>query len=264
MKHTIIGAERDEATEKVRGGAAGTTRAAAVFAGFPAEGLAFLRSLKRNNRREWFQPRKHIYDEKVRAPMVALVSALTTAMGRFAPDYVREPEAAVYRIYRDTRFSPDKTPYKTHVAAIFPRRGLDKHACAGLYFSVSAETIEIAGGVYMPTPDELRAIRLHLVEHHQELRRILRGRTLHTLMGELAGAELTRVPKGFDGEHPSADLVRCKQWLLDVALDPGLAVTPKLYEELVKRFRAMTPFVEFLNAPLVAGRHGGKAERFFD
>ena len=69
---------------------------------------------------------------------------------------------------------------------------------------------------------------------------------------ELAGAELTRVPKGFDGEHPSADLVRCKQWLLDVALDPGLAVTPKLYEELVKRFRAMTPFVEFLNAPLVA------------
>lgn len=240
MKHTIIGA--------ARGGAA--------FPGFPAEGLAFLRSLKRNNRREWFQPRKPIYDEKVRAPMKELVSALTAAMMKFAPDYVREPEAAIYRVYRDTRFSPDKTPYKTHVAAIFPRRGLDKHACAALYFSVSPETFEIAGGVYMPTPDELRAIRLHLVDHHQELRRILRGRALRTLMGELMGAELARVPKGFDPDHPSADLVRCKQWLLDIQLDPEVATTPQLYDELVKRFRAMTPFVEFLNAPLAAGQRG--------
>ncbi|HEY1206051.1 MAG: DUF2461 domain-containing protein [Bryobacteraceae bacterium] len=248
MKNTIIGT--------ARGGSAG-------FPGFPPEGLAFLRSLKRNNRREWFQPRKHIYDEKVRAPMVALVSALTAAMMKFAPDYVREPEAAIYRVYRDTRFSPDKTPYKTHVAAIFPRRGLDKHACAGLYFSVSPETIEIAGGVYMPTPDELRAIRLYLLDRHQEFRRIMRGRTLRALMGELMGAELARVPKGFCAEHPAADLVRCKQWLLDIELDPALAATPKLYEELVKRFRAMTPFVEFLNAPLVAGRRGPQTERFF-
>jgi uncharacterized protein (TIGR02453 family) len=222
-----------------------------------------LRSLKRNNRREWFQPRKHVYDEKVRGPMVALVSALTAAMARFAPDYVREPEDAVYRIYRDTRFSPDKTPYKTHVAAIFPRRGLDKHASAGLYFSVSPEAVEIAGGVYMPTPDELRAIRLYMVDHHGEFRRIVRGRTLRALMGELAGAELTRVPKGFDCEHPSADLVRCKQWLLDIELDAGLATGPEIYEEVLKRFRAMIPFMEFLNAPLVAARGAVKAERFF-
>ena len=273
MKHTIIGAAGGGAA----GGAHGTARAGkaggvaggavrgggATFQGFPAEGMAFLRSLKRNNRREWFQPRKHIYDEKVRGPMVALVSELTAAMTKFAPDYVREPEAAVYRIYRDTRFSPDKTPYKTHVAAIFQRRGLDKHASAGLYFSVSPETVEIAGGVYMPTPDELRAIRLYMIDHHEEFRRIVRGRTLRALMGELMGAELTRVPKGFDGEHPSADLVRRKQWLLDLELDPGLATGPKLYEELVKRLRAMTPFVEFLNAPLVAGRRPVKAERFF-
>ena len=264
MKHTIIDTARGGATDTARGGGAGTARGgAAAFAGFPAEGLAFLRSLKRNNRREWFQPRKHIYDEKVRAPMEALVSALTAAMTRFAPDYVREPGAAIYRVYRDTRFSPDKTPYKTHVAAIFPRRGLDKHACAALYFSVSAEAIEIAGGVYMPTPDELRAIRLHLVDHHEEFRRILRGRTLRALMGELVGAEAARMPKGFDAGHPAAGLVRSKQWLLDIELEPGFATTPTLYEELVKRFRAMTPFVEFLNAPLVAARCGVKAERFF-
>ena len=274
MKPTIIGAAGGGAAGGARGsvvaasrgsgGAASAVRGGgAAFPGFPAEGMAFLRSLKRNNRREWFQPRKHIYDEKVRGPMVTLVSALTAAMEKFAPDYVREPEAAVYRIYRDTRFSPDKTPYKTHVAAIFQRRGLDKHASAGLYFSVSPEAVEIAGGVYMPTPDELRAIRLYMVDHHEEFRRIVRGRTLRALMGELAGAQLTRVPKGFDGEHPSADLVRRKQWLLDIELDPGLATTPKLYEELVKRLRTMAPFVEFLNAPLVAARRPVRAERFF-
>jgi len=243
----------------------GTAPGAPVsFQGFPAEGLAFLRSLKRNNRREWFQPRKHVYDEQVRAPMKLLVSELNAAMMKFAPEYVREPEAAIYRIYRDTRFSPDKTPYKTHIAAIFPRRGLEKHASAGLYFSVSDREVEIAGGVYMPTPDELRAIRLHLVGHHDELRRILRSRTLRAAMGGMQGAELSRVPKGFNPEHPSADLVRRKQWLLDVTLDLDIAANRKLLDEVVKRFRAMAPFIEFLNAPLVAGRQPAKPERFFD
>ena len=110
-----------------------------AFPGFPAEGIKFLRSLKKNNRREWFQPRKQVYDEQVKAPMLELVAGINAEMMRFAPDYVREPKDAVYRAYRDTRFSPDKTPYKTHIAAVFTRRGFDRHAGAGLYFSVSPE-----------------------------------------------------------------------------------------------------------------------------
>ena len=89
------------------------------FQGFPEAGMQFFRSLARNNRREWFQPRKHIYEEQVKAPMAELVTALNAEMMRFAPDHVVEPAKAIYRIYRDTRFSKDKTPYKTHVAAIF-------------------------------------------------------------------------------------------------------------------------------------------------
>src|SRR2546426_6668322 len=131
------------------------------FAGFPREAIAFFKELERHNRREWFQPRKQIYDEQVKAPMAHLIRALTAEMMRFAPDYVTEPEKAIYRIYRDTRFSKDKTPYKTHVAAIFPRRGLAKHG-GGLYFSVSAREVEVAGGVYMPGPEELLAIRNHI------------------------------------------------------------------------------------------------------
>src|SRR3982074_839639 len=123
---------------------------AAAFQGFPEEGMKFLRSLARNNDREWFQPRKHIYDEQVKAPMQELILAVTREMMRFAPDYVAEPGKAIYRIYRDTRFSKDKTPYKTHIAAIFKHRDLGKNSGAGFYFSVSADEIEVGGGIYMP------------------------------------------------------------------------------------------------------------------
>src|SRR5258708_40039954 len=103
------------------------------FSRFPPEALTFLRSLKRNNKREWFQPRKHIYDEKVRGPMMELVETLNAGLHRFAPQHMNDPAKAIYRIYRDTRFSNDKTPYKTHIAAIFPRRGHQKHGSAGYY-----------------------------------------------------------------------------------------------------------------------------------
>ncbi len=226
----------------------------AGFAGFPAEGLKFFTSLARNNRREWFQPRKYIYDEQVKAPMLELVTALSAEMMRFAPDYVGEPAKAIYRVYRDTRFSKDKTPYKTHIAAIFPRRGFEKHAGGGLYFSVSAKEIEVAGGVYMPAPETLLAIRTHLAEHHEEFREIIKSKKLRTLMGELQGEQLSRVPKGFPSDHAAADLLRYKQWLVYVMLDPRLATTPKLLPEVRQRFEAMMPFLEFLNRPLVGAK----------
>src|SRR5437868_10275689 len=106
------------------------------FDGFPPEGMVFLRALKRNNDREWFQPRKHIYEEKVKAPMVELITALMREMRQFAPDYVDDPKKAIFRIYRDTRFSKDKAPYKTHVAAVMHRRGMSKHGGAGFYVSI--------------------------------------------------------------------------------------------------------------------------------
>ncbi len=221
------------------------------FAGFPRAAMEFFKGLERNNRREWFQPRKQIYDELVKAPMADLIRALTAEMMRFAPDYVTEPENAIYRIYRDTRFSEDKTPYKTHVAAVFPRRGLAKHGGGGLYFSVSAKEIEVAGGVYMPGPEQLLAVRSHIAGHEAEFRKITGSRSLKSLMGELQGEQLSRVPKGFACDHPAADLLRYKQWLYWVMLEPGLATTPKLLPEVRKRFEVLMPLIEFLNAPLV-------------
>jgi len=220
------------------------------FAGFPPEGIKFLRSLKRHNTREWFQPRKEIYEAKVKAPMLELVTALMQRLADFAPDYVADPNKAIYRIYRDTRFSKDKTPYKTHIAAIFKHRDLEKHSGAGFYFSVAPEEIEVGGGVYMPMPEHLLAIRNYLAENHEEFRRIAAARDVRRLFGDVTGDSLSRVPKGFAADHPAADLLRMKQFLLFRTLEASLATTPKLFREVLSRFQVMAPFLEFLNRPL--------------
>ncbi len=215
------------------------------FAGFPPEMVQFFRALKRNNRREWFQPRKHLYEQHVKAPMLELVTALNRDLMKFAPQFVTEPKKAVFRIYRDTRFSADKTPYKTHAAASFWR-----HEAGGFYFSVSHDQIEVAGGIYHPIPETMYLVRTHIAENYQELRRILANKKNRKLVGDLQGDELTRAPKGFDPEHPALDLIKKKDWILDVSLDPALATTPKLYREILDRFRAMAPLIEYLNRPL--------------
>ena len=224
------------------------------FSGFPKEALTFIRNLKRNNNREWFQSHKHVFEEKLKAPMIELVGALNEGLAGFAPAYVTDPAKAIYRIYRDTRFSNDKTPYKTHVSALFMPRGLVRHASGSLYFEVSAGHVGIAGGIYMPGPEQLLIVRTHIAEHHQRLRSILRNKQLRTLMGELNGEQLTRVPKGFPSDHPAAALIRMKQWYVWAELEPSLAATPKLYGEILKRFRAITPLVEFMNEPLRPAR----------
>ena len=218
------------------------------FPGFPPEMVQFFRGLKRNNRRDWFQPRKHLYEQHVKEPMLELVTALNGELRKFAPQCVTEPKKAVFRIYRDTRFSADKTPYKTHVAASFFRR-----EGGGFYFSVSLDQVEVAGGIYRPSPETMYLVRTHIAENYKELRQILANKKTRKLVGDLQGDELTRAPKGFDPQHPALDLIKKKDWILDVSLDPSLATTPKLYREILDRFRAMAPFIEFLNRPL-AGR----------
>jgi uncharacterized protein (TIGR02453 family) len=234
------------------------------FAGFPAEGIAFLRALKKNNDREWFTPRKSTFEDKVRRPMIELVSAIHGEMLRFAPDYVGEPAKCVYRIYRDTRFSKDKTPYKTYASALLLRKNFDRYAgSAAYYFAVSPENIEVAGGIYSPDRDVLLAVREHVAENHKEFRATYARPKVKKLFGELSGDSLTRVPKGFDAEHPAADLIKRKQFLLDVSIDAKLAATPELFAEIVTRLEAMTPFIEFLNRPLLGRQAKLKREEKF-
>ena len=183
------------------------------FSGFPSETRKFLYHLKCNNSREWFQPRKQIFDDVVKVPMTELVLALGDAMHDFAPELNAEPKKAIYRIYRDTRFSTNKRPYKIQTAAVFSPRGFQKHVVASAYFHVGSDEILAGGGVYAPGPRELRILREYISENAGELRTIVSGRTFCKVFGEIKGKRLRRIPKGFPLHHEASDLLVYKQFL---------------------------------------------------
>src|SRR3954466_9288892 len=169
------------------------------FEGFSPKALAFFRQLRKNNTREWFTPRKAHFEEFVRTPMLELVALVNDDLRQFAVDHVHaDHRKAVYRLYRDTRFSNDKTPYKDHIGALFPRAGLPKHGGANYYFGISDEGVEIAAGVYMPEPPELNAIRKAIAEDERRgtFRKLLAEKSLKKTMGALQGSKLSRCPKG--------------------------------------------------------------------
>jgi len=230
---------------------------------FEPEALAFLARLARNNRREWFNPRKHLYVEQVRQPMVRLVAALMDDMAEYARNFLRSPEKCVMRIYRDTRFSQDKTPYKKNVAAWFAATGLEKTSGGGFYLHISPRELVIAAGLYMPDREQLARVRHHLLEHHAELRKLLNAAAVKRNFTRFEGLELTRAPKGFPPEHPAMDLLRCRQWGVAATLDPAIATTDALFAEARKRFRLAAPLVHLLNTPLLASTQASRQPKAF-
>jgi uncharacterized protein (TIGR02453 family) len=218
---------------------------------FSAETLTFLRALKRNNRREWFNAHRDDYEAHVRRPMTAIVERLADDFRAFAPELVASPKASMYRIYRDTRFSENKAPYKTHVAAVFPPRGLPKHEGAGVYFHVSPDEVWVGGGMYAPQTPQLHAVREHIAAHVKQLRTIVESPGFRRQIGKLEGERLQRVPRGFPKDHPAAEYLKFRQFLAGAEFPPALATSPKFYSTLLTVFRQVAPLTRFLNEPLL-------------
>jgi uncharacterized protein (TIGR02453 family) len=220
---------------------------------FTPAGLRFLRGLARNNNRDWFNARKPIYEAEIKRPMLAAIDAVTAAMMDFAPGHVRAPESIMMRIYRDTRFSTDKRPYKTHVAAWWALNGLQKTSGAGFYLHVSGSQVEIAAGAFMPDTEQLLAIRRFLLDHHGEYRKLAQARAFRRLFPVDENHEpLTRSPKGFPTEHPAAELYRQKRWGFGASLPPETATEVDFARTVATHFRAAAPLVALLNRPLAA------------
>ena len=227
-----------------------------TFAGFPKTGIRFLRLLNLNNRREWFEERKETYLKEVKAPMEEFILAVATAFRRFAPEIVANLRVSTYRIYRDTRFSKDKSPYKSHVAAIFPHKGLPKHEGAALYVHVAPNEVFAGGGLYMPNRSGLQAVREYLARHPQEFRSKISSRQFRSLFGKISGEQLSRVPRGFPPDHPVADLLRYKQILASRHFDPHLVTSSDFYPKVIQTFKALLPMIRFLNEPILKHRAG--------
>ena len=217
--------------------------------------FAFLRELHENNNRDWFAVNRSRFLADVERPMLAFINDFAPALRSISPAYIvdrRRIGGSMYRIYRDTRFSDDKTPLKTYVAAHFPSRRFGRSGGAGLYVEITPGWVWMGGGMYMPSGPDLQAIREHVADTYPRIHRIVTSPSFNKTVGPLGGDQLTRVPRGYLKDHPAADYLRYKQFLAGCEYPPQFATSARFYSELLSVFRTITPLVRFLNQPLEA------------
>jgi uncharacterized protein (TIGR02453 family) len=218
------------------------------FEGFPKEGIDFLRKLKKNNNREWFTKHKQEYEEDVKFPMQCLIESLKPHFADFAPLFDVNPKRAMFRIYRDTRFSKDKTPYKTHVSAHFELKTKPKlFDGAGYYVHIAPGEVFLGGGIYMPANDQLKKIRKAIADHSKEFLSIVNNSQFKKLFGTMQGNRLTRIPQGFTPDHPLAEYLKLKQFFVGVEWKEELCYKKNFIKKSTEAFKASTPLIDFLN-----------------
>lgn len=218
------------------------------FEGFPCQGIDFMKRLKRNNNRPWFEKHKGEYESYVKLPMQSLISALQPHFLRFAPEFEVNPKKSLFRIYRDIRFSNDKTPYKTHAAAHFVLRGKPKGVeGSGYYVHIEPGEVFLGGGIYMPDSDQLKRIRRAIDTNANQFLSILNSKRFLSTFKKLQGEKLKRIPKGYEAGHPMAEWLMQKQFFVWVEWPEARCKQEKFVTEIAAVFEAATPLVRFLN-----------------
>jgi uncharacterized protein (TIGR02453 family) len=184
--------------------------------------------------------------------MIDLVDELARDLRSFAPELVASPKTSLFRIYRDTRFSGDKSPLKTQIAAVFPHRSLPRIGGAGLYVEVTPSWVWMGGGLYRPGTAELHAVREHLASNFGRFRTIVQSPAFRRQLGDVDGGDvLQRAPRGFAADHPAVDYLRYRMFVAGRQLPAAFASSPRFYPTLLAVFRQTAPLVRFLNEPLV-------------
>jgi len=218
------------------------------FVGFPKNAIDFLRRLKRNNNRPWFEKHKSEYETDVKLPMQSFISSLQPHFDSFAPEFDVNPKRSLFRIYRDIRFSKDKTPYKTHVAAHFVLRGKPKGTeGSGYYLHIEPGSIFLGGGIYMPDSDQLKKIRREIANRPEVFLSIVNNNQFVKRFKKIDGDKLQRVPIGFDPNHPMAEWLKLKQFFVGVEWGEEKCLRAQFVKEVAKVFEVATPLVAFLN-----------------
>lgn len=204
----------------------------------------FLEDLKANNDRAWFAENKSRYEDDLKAPALRLIEDFAPHLKKLSPHFMATPRS-LFRIYRDTRFAKDKTPYKT-AAGIHFRHEQAKDAYApGFYFHVAPGEVFVALGIWHPPSDALRKIREHILEEGATWKRVSRGKKF-TGVYALEGDSLKRAPKGFDPEHPLIEDLRRKDFIGVHHETKTFATSPDLPRALGATFKSGVPFMRFL------------------
>jgi uncharacterized protein (TIGR02453 family) len=225
---------------------------------FSKQSLTFLRGLARNNAKPWFEANRGRYEEFIRRPMLELVEEMDIRFARFAPEIVGDVKRSPFRIYRDIRFSKDKSPYKTHAACWFFHRD-GKHNVgreavgggAGFYFHFSPAGSFLGGGLWMPPRPALNRLREAIAEDQKAFERTVTNATVKRCFGELDDeAMLTRPPRGFAVDHPAARWLRYQSFVLGRDVPVADATSLRLPDLLERDYRAILPLVRWLNRAL--------------
>jgi uncharacterized protein (TIGR02453 family) len=234
-----------------------SSRSTPGFPGFRPAAMRFLRSLQRNNRREWFELHRDLYEDEVRGPLRALVGDVDVRLAGFAPEIIGHPARSVFRIHRDVRFSKDKSPYKTNAACWFFHRdagkgvGREAHGGAGFYFEIAPGECRLGAGLWMPPTPSLNLIRRQLSEEVDAFEAIVLAPAFKRRFGALdPEAMLSRVPRGFTPGEPAAQWLRYRSFTAGRALEARDIASPRLVTLLANDFERLTPLVRWLNRAL--------------
>jgi uncharacterized protein (TIGR02453 family) len=218
------------------------------FAGFPADFFRFFKQLKKNNNREWFNENKTRFQESVLEPMSMFIVAMQPRLMKISGHYVADPKihgGSMFRIYRDTRFSKDKTPYKTHAACQFRHEaGKDAHA-PGFYVHIDTDQVFFGGGIWTPPSPKLNKIRDFIADNARSWARIKNARKVVDV-GGIQGDSLKKAPRGFNEEHVHIEDLKRKSFYVMTETSPESAAKPGFVDEVTEGFTRAAPLNRFI------------------
>ena len=215
---------------------------------FTPDLFRFLSELTLHNNRDWFQENKERYERSVRDPFLRFVAELGPRLKKISPYFVADPSpvgGSMMRIYRDIRFSKDKTPYKTAVAAHFWHAKGTEGATPAFYLRLQPGNSSAGGGIWRPEPGALKRIRNAIAEDGKTWKRIKDGREFRSSCG-MTGESLKRPPPGFDADNPFIDDIKRKDFATTAPLDDRRVATASFMDDLLDSFATTSPFLKFL------------------
>lgn len=219
----------------------------------PQSGFDFLKQLKKHNDRDWFNANKETYLKEL-AYIENFAEELLSELNKH--DMIETPSGkkSLHRIYRDVRFSKEKTPYKTNWSGSFRRA--TKQRRGGYYFHIESGNSFIAGGFWGPNPEDLKRIREDIAYDPSPLRKILKSKSFINTFGTLNGEQIKTTPKGFDANDPAIDLLRYKQFLVIKHFSDKEVLDKDFHKEAVKTFLNMRPFFDYMSEVLSTDVNG--------
>jgi uncharacterized protein (TIGR02453 family) len=215
---------------------------------FTPELFTFLRQLKRNNNREWFNKNKERYIEDVQQPVLDFVASMAPGLRKISKNFVADPRpigGSMFRIYRDVRFSKDKSPYKTAVGISFPHRAAKDVHSPGFYLHLEPGDVFIGAGIWQPDTKTAHTIRSSIVERSAAWKKAAHTQPFSKSFG-LMEESLVRAPRGFDPDHPFVDDLRRKNFIGIRALDEKTATSARFLDTFLKTCAEGAPLVRFL------------------